>query len=628
MATFRKYGGINRSPILNYVKHDILSSNSSSFITSGLSNSKETFLSDIDMSGNSIINVNKIIFKDGYIIDGSLTLNPTLAQVLSNGNSAGSYNIDMNGNTITNIGYLNQTIPNNINLFNSKCQYSNNSIVFNNSQDIPNKQYVDNIASGISPTNLCDCATTEDISLNLPGPILTTIDGVSLTNGMRVLVKCQDSSNNVSSANINNGIYVYSTTGYTRATDCSGQDVTNQLTFISDGTLNGMKAFVQYLSGAIARINNLQYVPFYSINYNLGQGLEIVGGSTLQVDNCLNFLRSATIIRENGSNGVLDFINKENSVVTPNSASYIYQSEGPLLIFNNYSNRYIAPYVLDNIENNFGFYCDSSYGSHFPLLFNARTFTLDLSSNAPGANSVKYIANNSTVAVPSYNIGHNFYGNVFLNTSGSYIQFPDGSKQYSSNMIAKSNIFTTDIYNNTNTINFSNISSWGYNDYIIIKVSFFLQNTNTNNSPYNTYKWYFSTQGSYFIYPKRFIEPVWGSLQPYQTTLYNLSLNSINSNSTYDYVDSTYAPFGRQFWGMNINNQTNISPNTIPYLYCSGNKSSSSSSFNFHYVNPTNYYYPPDSNHNFNTYYSLVVELLTNTTSNLVSSSGFNISNF
>jgi len=417
MATFRKYGGINRSSILNYVKHDILSSNSSSFTTSGLPNSKETFLSNIDMSDNSIINVDKIIFKDGFIIDGSLTLNPTLAQVLSNGNSAGSYNIDMNGNIITNIGYINQSIANNINSFNSKCQYSNNSLVFNNSQDIPNKQYVDNIASGIFPTSSCDCATTQDISLNLPGPILTTIDGVSLTDGMRVLVKCQDSSNNVSSSNVNNGIYIYSSTGYTRATDCSGQDVTNQLTFISDGTLNGMKAFVQYLSGAIAGVNNLQYVPFYSINYNLGQGLEIVGGSTLQVDNCLNFLRSATIIRENGSNGVLDFINKENSVVTPNSASYIYQSEGPLLIFNNYSNRYIAPYILDNIENNFGFYCDSSYGSHFPLLFNARTFTLDLSSNAPGANSVKYIANNSTVAVPSYNIGHNFYGNIYPNSN-------------------------------------------------------------------------------------------------------------------------------------------------------------------------------------------------------------------
>lgn len=406
MATFRKYGGINRSSILNYVKHDILSSNSSSFITSGLSNSKETFLSDIDMSGNSIINVNKIIFKDGFIIDGSLTLNPTLAQVLSNGNSAGSYNIDMNGNIITNIGYLNQTVADNINLFNSKCQYSNNSIVFNNLQDIPNKQYVDNIASGISPTYLCDCATTEDISLNLPGPILSTIDGASLTDGMRVLVKCQDSSNNVSSANINNGIYIYSTTGYTRASDCSGQDVTNQLTFISNGTINGMKAFVQYLSGAIAGINNLQYVPFYSINYNLGQGLEIVGGSTLQVDSCLNFLNYINITSNTNTNDSLCRIQK-------NSKYFDFYSD---LSSNAYSK------LIKNGDN--AIICGTSNSfviSSWNDGYNG--VRIDVSSVEINSSSitstVKYIL---TIDNSLDNIGHNFYGNIFLDSN---IVFPN-----------------------------------------------------------------------------------------------------------------------------------------------------------------------------------------------------------
>jgi hypothetical protein len=68
MATFRKYGGTNFSPISNIVRHDILNSKSSSFNTTGLYNSKEIYLSHIDMSGNSLLHVGNIIFQDGTSI--------------------------------------------------------------------------------------------------------------------------------------------------------------------------------------------------------------------------------------------------------------------------------------------------------------------------------------------------------------------------------------------------------------------------------------------------------------------------------------------------------------------------------------------------------------------------------
>lgn len=108
MSSFRKFGGMNFSPNSNIVKHNILNANSSSFQTSGLLNSKEVFLSHIDMSGNSLLNVGSIYFTDGTYIDSSFGSNPTLSDVLGYGNSAGVYDIDMSGNSIFNVGDFTQ----------------------------------------------------------------------------------------------------------------------------------------------------------------------------------------------------------------------------------------------------------------------------------------------------------------------------------------------------------------------------------------------------------------------------------------------------------------------------------------------------------------------------------------
>jgi hypothetical protein len=178
--------------------------------------------------------------------------------------------------------------------FNGVCEYVNSydSYEVNLANSIPDRAYVDSIASGIKPTNLCNCATTEGLDFN---SIPSSIDTVTLENDFRVLVKSQGGLNNTSTLNIGNGIYVYKNNTLTRAEDCSGIDVTNQLTFISDGSLNKMKAFVQDISGAVAGIDALRYVPFYSLNYSLGQGLELVGGATLQVESSLNFLTEITV---------------------------------------------------------------------------------------------------------------------------------------------------------------------------------------------------------------------------------------------------------------------------------------------------------------------------------------------
>jgi hypothetical protein len=640
MATFRRYGGTNHSSIANIVRHNMLNSKSSSFVTSGLYNSKETFLSHIDMSGNSILHVGNLYFQDGTTISSGATFNHNLSQVLSYGNSAGSYDINMNGHNITGInsiqingktqdrtytgfnnapgtynsatltfdtsgkitnvidnsmspfgleqvltksergggksindvsnivfsGSLTQTYPNtntntnklNSTVFNDLCSYSTN-LTFNDNNDIPNKGYVDTVASGLTPTALCNCATTQDISLSgLNAP--TIIDGVTLANKYRVLVKCQDSSNNVSSSNFDNGIYVYyyDTSGsLIRAPDCSGNDVSSQLTFISDGSLNGMKAFVQTNSPAIAGTNPLNYVPFYSLNYNLGRGLELVGGSTLQVESSLNFLSSVVItnnstpinnafkltntaqtkqifasidlsgtnyndITQLGDNGIFSGNGSNpgtnlpplvlstwstgqpsgiritnNSVKLQSDSSNWYELSGGHNFYGNItmnsssstdrqittSNLNLSPIngpavatgtqiyqgpIAMTIDNNINtisnyeschlFACNNlgdNSKKTTPLSFNSSLFMIDLSNNLTSTSIVKYQAcNNLYYGNQGIKIGHNFYGNMYLNTLGNSLQFPDATIQTtaydpSSNI---SNIISDSSYTLTNRL--------------------------------------------------------------------------------------------------------------------------------------------------------------------------------
>jgi hypothetical protein len=66
MATFRKYGGTQYSATNNVSRSNILNSEQLNINgVSGQLNTKETFLSNIDMSGNSILNIGGLYFQDG-----------------------------------------------------------------------------------------------------------------------------------------------------------------------------------------------------------------------------------------------------------------------------------------------------------------------------------------------------------------------------------------------------------------------------------------------------------------------------------------------------------------------------------------------------------------------------------
>jgi hypothetical protein len=58
------------------------------------------------MSGNSLLHVGNLSFQDGTSISSGTIVNPGLTQVLSYGNSAGTYNINMNKNAILDLSYI------------------------------------------------------------------------------------------------------------------------------------------------------------------------------------------------------------------------------------------------------------------------------------------------------------------------------------------------------------------------------------------------------------------------------------------------------------------------------------------------------------------------------------------
>ena len=106
-----------------------------------------------------------------------------------------------------------------------------------NDQDAATKAYVDSVATGLDVKASVRVASTGNIDLSTGG--LLTIDGVTLNDGDRVLVKDQTTASE-------NGIYVAHSGAWTRAEDAdSDEEVTaGMFTFVEEGSANADKGFV------------------------------------------------------------------------------------------------------------------------------------------------------------------------------------------------------------------------------------------------------------------------------------------------------------------------------------------------------------------------------------------------
>lgn len=172
------------------------------------------------------------------------------------------------------------------------------------------KQYVDAVAQGLNVHAACDVATTGTLASITGGTVtynngssgvgatltltvaLTTLDGYSLNNGDRILVK-----NEANQAY--NGIYTWATGGLvlTRATDFDTNiEIANgDFTFVTYGTTYGNTGWVQTLKVTTVGTSPIVWAQFSGAGtYTAGNGLTLAGNQ---------FSLSAPVSVANGGTG-------------------------------------------------------------------------------------------------------------------------------------------------------------------------------------------------------------------------------------------------------------------------------------------------------------------------------------
>jgi hypothetical protein len=159
--------------------------------------------------------------------------------------------------------------------------------------DLATKQYVDAVAEGLHVHAACAAATTGTLASITGGTVtynngtagvgatltlsvaLTVLDGYTLLNGDRVLVKNE-------ATQANNGIYTWATGGtvLTRATDfdTAAEMASGDFTFIINGTLYANTGWVQTDPVTVVGTSPVTWIQFSGAGaYTAGTGLTLTG---------------------------------------------------------------------------------------------------------------------------------------------------------------------------------------------------------------------------------------------------------------------------------------------------------------------------------------------------------------
>jgi len=155
------------------------------------------------------------------------------------------------------------------------------------------KQYVDAVAEGLHVHAACAAATTGTLASITGGTVtynngtagvgatltlsvaLTTLDGYTLVNGDRLLIKNE-------ATQANNGIYTWATGGtvLTRATDfdTAAEMASGDFTFVVNGTLYGNTGWVQTDPVTVVGTSPVTWIQFSGSGaYTAGTGLTLTG---------------------------------------------------------------------------------------------------------------------------------------------------------------------------------------------------------------------------------------------------------------------------------------------------------------------------------------------------------------
>jgi hypothetical protein len=170
------------------------------------------------------------------------------------------------------------------------------------------KGYVDALVTGLSWKNSVVAASTGDIDLATGG--LLTVDGVTVVDGNRVLVKDQTTASQ-------NGIYVAHTSAWTRAADADAAvELSNAALFVQSGTLYADTAWTQIATVTAVGTSPVNFSQFSGgsvispgtglsqagnvLNINLGAGIKELASDNVGVD-LYNVTTGALILTTNGS---------------------------------------------------------------------------------------------------------------------------------------------------------------------------------------------------------------------------------------------------------------------------------------------------------------------------------------
>jgi hypothetical protein len=227
-------------------------------------------------------------------------------------------------------------------------------------------------------------------------PLPSATDGYQVSVGDNVLVICQGGSSSAPTSAVNNGVWIVASGAWSRpalGTFSTGTNAVGAFSFLQNGITYSKTALVQINNPAIVGLNPLLFTLLYQFEYSIGQGL-YVNNNTLSVDSSLNFINylDSTPGVPNAS-GILTLGGYSSRTIIgptgPNTYPVIVQSgmTGPTASF---TNLYV-----------------SGPSTQVGLVV------------APGGIS------GGTGSFTNLNTS----GNIIMSGTGSYLQFPDGTKQ-------------------------------------------------------------------------------------------------------------------------------------------------------------------------------------------------------
>jgi hypothetical protein len=431
MATFRKYGGTNFSPIANIVRHNILNSKSSSFNTSGLYNSKETFLSHVDMSGNSLLHVGNLYFQDGTSMS-TRTITSTLAAVLEKGNSAGN-NINMNKYAIEKLNFINfkdDTTQNSS--YTGWCHPSDDSHTFYTYNSPKITFDTNGKITDVSDNDPVGLENVLEVSNDGGGKDMTTIGNIT-----------QDA----------NKIITQSGSGYITQSG-TGRNELLSTTFDGDITINdlSLNGQIKYSNGNTQTSSYTGFTDLSGTYYNATLKFDNNGQITSVTDNSAATVGLEQVLTTSGDGGGKDMTNIGNITQTDGTTSLnattFYGNvdiscSSTLSFVNNFYDTptnffwggepgktfFISNDAPSNIfgVSSFIFLCKTpSEEQVAPVSFDSGLFTVDVSQNHGSTAVVKYQASNTNNIAK---IGHNFTGTTWFNADIN-INTLDASSSY------------------------------------------------------------------------------------------------------------------------------------------------------------------------------------------------------